>query len=449
MGQRLRILNEVAGYVGWKVVGCRWVGSDGRELEVGPMLPAPRSARLVITLRRRWAARCGHCRALVPESRCHERRPPRQWQELPLRGHPASIEYAAARYRCKQCGSSCTELLPWADAKQRTTRAFQQQLAFEAASAPLSHVAAAHEVDWHAVRRAERAALERWDRSTPRPPLRHVGLDEKWLGRRNRLAERFVTLVSDLETGEPVWMGRGRDAETVKQWLATLTKKQKRRVRLVASDMYAPFKKAIREEPDLAHAAYVHDPFHIMKRAGEALSELRRELFFRGGAELRGLGRGARWLLLRPWARLAEPERKQLRALFVASNGKLARAYQTVEALRDALKLRRAAELGTAMHHILRATARRANQPMRKLHDSLLAHWDGILALVRLRPKTGRLEALNNNWEALVRRGRGYRDHDHLFLKLRFLCANPLGTRDGVRRFLGLDLPAPVPSKAA
>jgi len=37
-----------------------------------------------------------------------------------------------------------------------------------------------------------------------------------------------------------------------------------------------------------------------MKRAGEALSEMRKDTFFRASAELRGIGRGTRWLILRP-----------------------------------------------------------------------------------------------------------------------------------------------------
>ena len=50
---------------------------------------------------------------------------------------------------------------------------------------------------------------------------------------------------------------------------------------------------------------------------------------------------------------------------------------------------------------------------------------------------------LNNNWESLVRRGRGYRNHDHLLLKLRFMTANPIRSDDGIKRFLALGLQPP------
>lgn len=93
--------------------------------------------------------------------------------------------------------------------------------------------------------------------------------------------------------------------------------------------------------------------------------------------------------------------------------------------------------------HILRRTERRDNVPMRKLHESLKSHMDEIVALGEHHPPTGRIEALNNNWETLVRRGRGYRNHRHLLAKLRFITANPVGHVTGIKRFLALGLPVP------
>jgi len=62
------------------------------------------------------------------------------------------------------------------------------------------------------------------------------------------------------------------------------------------------------------------------------------------------------------------------------------------------------------------------------------------------RPPTGRIEALNNNWGTLVRRARGYRDHEYLLAKLRFITANPVANDEGIPRFLALGLPPPVPA---
>lgn len=52
---------------------------------------------------------------------------------------------------------------------------------------PVMHVAALHGLSWLTVRRAEERAIERWEATRPAVPLRHVGVDEKWLGRRHKL----------------------------------------------------------------------------------------------------------------------------------------------------------------------------------------------------------------------------------------------------------------------
>ena len=262
-----------------------------------------------------------------------------------------------------------------------------------------------------------------------------------------RPEEAGPTIASNLRSGEPVWIGYGRSEADVKRFLDTLTAEKKSKIKLFACDMHKPFHAAIRSDEQLAHAAIVHDPFHIMKRAGEAVTELRRQIFFRAGPELRAIGRGTRWLVLRPWERLGEEDQIKLNKLF-ALNNKLMRAYQVLEELREALKAPDGATMRKALQHILYRTEKKSNVPMRKLHDSLRGHYDGIVALAEHRPPTGRLEALNNNWETLVRRGRGYRDHQYLFRKLQFITANPVRTAQGADRFLALGLAAPTSAAA-
>lgn len=162
-----------------------------------------------------------------------------------------------------------------------------------------------------------------------------------------------------------------------------------------------------------------------------------RQVFFRGRLEMRGLDRGTRWLVLRSWERSTEEQRADLRRLF-SLNAKLARAYQVVEQLRRVLRSPTAAEMRRGLEHVLYRTKKRTNPPMRGLHDSLRRHMDPILALAEHRPPVGRIEALNTNWETLVRRARGYRNHDYLLLKLRFLTTNPVRDAGGGAQFLAL-----------
>lgn len=440
MGQRSRILAQVLGFAGFRVTATRWENAAGERVEPVGGLVVAHDCTFVLTIERRWAPRCAKCLAIG--KKVHARLPLRSWRDLPWAGHPVVIEYAPIRLACTRCDSTGVEFLHWTEPNQRQTKRFQQHVALDAFSMPLVHVATKHALSWHSVRRCELAAIERWEETRARPVLRQVGIDEKWLGRRHKGEHKFVTIVSDLATGEPVWMGYGRDEATLARWFAELSDEEKARIEVFACDMHRPFLNAIRADPVLAKVPVVHDPFHVIKRAGEALTELRRQIFFRAGAELRAVGRGTRWLVLRAWERTSEADRARLRQLF-ALNGKLARAYQVVEELRHVLRAPDGVSITAGLMRILRRTERRDNIPMRKLHDSIDSHWNEIVALAEHRPPVGRIEALNNNWETLVRRARGYRDHDYLLRKLRFMTANPVREADGVRRFLALGLPVP------
>jgi transposase len=414
MGQRGKSLTQLWGYQGWRVATHWFERADGTKVTPVAGYDVPQEVRVVLRVERRWAGRCSGCGAIG--ARPHEQLPARRWADLPWAGRPFEVEYAPQRLRCTRCGGSAVELLAFADRYQRQTKRLQQYLAIQAASMPVQHVAALNGLDWSTVKRAETCALERWQRTRDPTPLRHVGLDEKFLGRRGRRSERFVTIVSNLETGEPLWIGEGRREETVAKWLATLTKEAKAAIVLFSMDMHRPFFNAVRADPDLAHAVIVHDPFHVMKRVGEALDELRRAVFFRAGNEQLRLGRGKRWLYLRSWERCTEDQQQELKA-FLRLNRTLARGYQLAEELRATLHAPTRDAMGLALTRILMRTQRRDNVPLRKLHESLKKHWPELLGLADHRPSTGRVEALNNNWEALVRRSRGHHDLGYLLLK--------------------------------
>ena len=358
MSQRTRILSEIWGYRGWKVTEVLYVGADGDWIGRVSGYPPPVTT-IVLRVTRSWAPRCAECGAIAKV--CHERLPERKWRDLSMSSHPVVIAYAPIRVKCRRCRTTAVERLAWADPHQRQSHRLQQHLALDAFSMPVLHVATKYDVGWHTVRRAELHAFTRWELTRQPVPLEMLGLDEKYLGRRNKLDDAYVTIASNLETGEPIWIGFGRRETTVGQFLTTLSPAQKARLRVAAMDMHRPFFNAIKADPALSHVAVVNDPFHIMKRAGEAMSELRRQIFFRGGDAMRRIGRGTRWLVLRAWERTSDKDRGELRALF-RHNGCLARAYQTIETLRAVITgAPDAASMSRGLWNVLRRTAKRAN----------------------------------------------------------------------------------------
>jgi hypothetical protein len=53
-----------------------------------------------------------------------------------------------------------------------------------------------------------------------------------------------------------------------------------------------------------------------------------------------------------------------------------------------------------------------------KVAQLLSRHLAGILAYCHVKVPFGKVEAINGNIRAMIRRGRGYRDHEYLLLKV-------------------------------
>ena len=148
MSQRTRILSQITGFRGWKVVEARWESAGGTPIEPLAGYDVPTDAVLVLVMGRRWAPRCPTCLGICPRT-CHENCATRRWADLPWAGHRVVIECAAIRVNCPRCEGHAVELLGWAEPKQRQTRRLQHHLALDAFSMPLVHVATKYGLNWH------------------------------------------------------------------------------------------------------------------------------------------------------------------------------------------------------------------------------------------------------------------------------------------------------------
>ena len=222
--------------------------------------------------------------------------------------------------------------------------------------------------------------------------------------------------MSDLETGEPLWAGRDRKRETLDRFFTeALPPARRRAIRAVCVDMWEPFAQSLRTH--LPRARLVYDKFHVLRHVNDALDETRRAEFFRQGGPARALWRGKRWLLLRAWGNLDRDERQQLREL-LALNRRLAKAHLLKEQLAhlwDYTYEGPAWKFLTAWMRALRWQRLPAFDTVAQL---LSRHLDGILAYCHVKVPFGKVEAINGNIRAMLRRGRGYRDRAYLLLKV-------------------------------
>jgi len=335
----------------------------------------------------------------------------RQIRDLPWGTWQVWLQVEVHRVRCPQCGVR-TERLPFVGGKAHYTTRLEAAVAHACEAAPVSRAAIQWGLPPETVRRMDKRVLRRWAAARPRRPLRYLGVDELFLGK----SVKFLTVVSDLETGEPLWVGLERKRETLDRFFAeALPRRRRRTVRAVCVDMWEPFRLSLREH--LPHARLVYDKFHVLRHASAAVDETRRAEFFRQGAEARGVIRGKRWLLLRRWMNLDGEERQTLSGLF-SVNRRLAKAYLLKEQLAQLWTYTYEAAAHRFLTNWLLALRWQRLPAFRKLGFLLVRHLDGILNYCHEKVPFGKVEAINGNIRAMLRRGRGYRDHQYLLLKV-------------------------------
>ena len=340
----------------------------------------------------------------------------REVRDLPCFEYRTTVVIELYRVRCPDCGLKAEKvaLLP---SKAPFSKRFEEAVGLACESAAVRRVARQFGLAASTVRAIDLRYLQRWAEERRRPVLRQMGVDEIYLGKK----QKFLTVVTNLETGEPLWFGRERKKETLDEFFEKhLSGLQRGAIRAACMDMWKPFRQSL--EQWAPQCRIVYDKFHILQHAGQAVDEVRRAEFFRKGGRARDLVRGKRWLLLTSWLHLDRGKRRQLNALF-ALNRRLLKAYLLKESLSQLWNYTYEGAMLRYLQSWIDQLRWQRLKPMEKLARMLLDHLEGILNYCRTKVPMGVIEAVNGNIKALLRRGRGYRDMNYLLLKAQRLAA--------------------------
>ncbi len=121
---------------------------------------------------------------------------------------------------------------------------------------------------------------------------------------------RYLTLVSDHDTGKIVWGKAGKDTDTLGAFFDAVGDTTAEGIEAVSMDMGPAYAKAVRTRaPD---AVICFDPFHVVKLATDALEALRRQVWQAARAlpdkRIAKAFKGARWALLKTPATSPTPK---------------------------------------------------------------------------------------------------------------------------------------------
>ena len=337
-------------------------------------------------------------------------------RDLPWSEFRTAVHIEVYRVKCPDCGVK-VEKVPLLPSKAPFSKRFEDAVGQACESAAARQVARRFGLSESTVRAIDLRYLERWAAKRREPPLRQMGVDELYRGKN----DKFLTVVSNLESGEPLWFGNERKKETLDEFFRTeLKSRQRKGIEACCVDMWEPFRLSIEEW--IPGCRMVYDKFHILQHANDAVEEVRRAEFFRKGGKMRDLIKGKRWLLLSRWKNLAQNQRGVLNRLFQL-NRRVFKAYLLKESLEQLWNYRYEGAMLNYLKKWIDQLRWQRLPPFQKLADMLLKHLGGILNYCRTKVRFGVVEAINGNIRMLINRGRGYKNMRYLLLKAKRMAA--------------------------
>ncbi len=308
---------------------------------------------------------------------------------LPVGWRPQFVVLHGHRQHCRRCGETRREPIAFTEGKESHLRAFARYVVQLCQIATLQAVADLLGVGWDLVKEIHKSHLQRRLKRRKLSKVRYLAVDEFATHKEHR----YMTVVLDLESGQILHAHSGRDAEALLPFLWKL-KSRGLCPRAVAIDMSQAYHKAIRQvfgqQVDI-----VHDPYHVVALANQAIDETRREKL--------------------------KPSSLEHLALLMELNQPLYQAYLLNEELRFFWNLPNE-EDGKDFLDAWTTQAKAIDNPhFAKLANTLDKHRPGLLSYFRHRILSGPLEGINNKIKVLKRSAYGFRDMEYFKLRLFFL----------------------------
>lgn len=368
---------------------------------------------IVVAVRVRGRSRCSGCGSKRPR---YDRLEPRRWRHLDFGNGMVHLQAQLWRVDCRRCGV-VVEQVSWADAASRFTTTFEDRVAWLAQRCDKTATSDLMRIAWRTVGAIIERVVARRREPIDWTKVTAIGIDELSY----RKGQRYLTLVSDLESGRILWSKEGRSAATLEAFFAEIGADACARIRHAAIDMFEGFAQAIRRW--LPNARLVYDRFHVQQLASKAVDDVRRAEWqrLRGTDEARSI-KHTRWVLLRnPWNRT--PAQNERLAALPKENRLLYRAYLLKESLADIYRnLYTPGWASRLLGEWLGWAARSRIEPFRKLARTIKRCREGVLAYFDTGYTTGRAEGLNNKARLATRQAYGFHSADAVRAMIELRC---------------------------
>jgi transposase len=341
----------------------------------------------------------------------------RQWRHLDTCQYETLLHARLPRVKCPEHGVKQVPVA-WAEPGSRFTILFEAHAvevitACEVVSAACRILRISWDQTWRVIERAvQRGKLRKQPRHSQR-----IGADEKAFAK----GHSYMTIVCDIDHGTVEYVADGRTKESLAGFFQGLSAAQQQAIEAVAIDMHEPYVQAIKEELPLADDKIVHDRFHIMQHASEAVDKTRkqehRQLSEEGDKRLAK----SKYLWLKSQENLSDSQRERFEDLFSLSL-KTAKAWGLKELLRELWQQPTVAEATAFFGHWYRSVIHGMIEPMKKVARMIKTRLGQVVSYCRHRITNAVAEGLNSKIMSIKRRARGFRNPEHFKVAIFFYC---------------------------
>jgi transposase len=249
--------------------------------------------------------------------------------------------------------------------------------------------------------------------------VRVIGVDELSY----RKHHKYVTIITDHETGTVIWASEGKSASTLDAFFAELGKERSAQLSTVTMDLSQAYIASVKT--NAPQAQLVFDRFHVQQLAHNALDEVRRTLVAKHtDIEQRRVLKKTRFVLQKNPENRSSAERRKV-AQIQASNKPLYRAMLLKDTLASILDRRQYYIARDELAGWLAWASRSKLAPFVRVARTIRKHLHGILAYLNTGLSNGRSEGLNGKARVITRRSYGLHSAQGLIAMLFLCCSLP------------------------
>ena len=391
----------------------RLVGIQGFSVSSLEFIEAANHQELFIHLRRHkdtYVCGCGRISHLRHDHRL------RRVRDLPFGPYFVTrIVFAQYRISCKTCGI-VTEALDFVAPRVTYTKRLAASVALSCQEIrSIKAVAQQYKLHWETVKNIDKQALEERLPQEGDTDATLLAVDEFSIKKRHQ----YATTVANVQTSEVLFVGEGRDSETLAKFYLKMSVEQRERIQAVAMDMWPAFASATKTF--CPNAEIVYDPFHIIQAFHrDVIDKVRVAEYKKAKKEEKDVIKGSRFLLFKNKENLNDEKGEPIKLHHLLQ---LNKRLNTVYILKDDLKCLWQYKSQWAANNCFDQWYKRAIyskiEPLKKFAKTLKRHLPGILAHCKYPIHTGLLEGINNKIKVIKRIAFGFRDNAYFFLKIR------------------------------